>query len=208
MSAKSKFLSGPRIAPTPITGGLTVERLIETTFFAYNAGKLARGCRLFTDKMLAGDATVGLTVAGALTPAGLGISTIGPLVDAGFVDWIVSTGANLYHDTHFGLGLALHQGQPELDDVVLREEGSSASTTSCSTTRCCSPPTRSSAARPGRGAVPANDGHGRVPLPARQLSGGARGEASAWRTACLLTSAHRCGVPIYTSSPGDSARSA
>src|SRR2546426_12246998 len=51
------------------------------------------------------------------------MSTIIPLLDAGFLDWIVSTGANLYHDAHFGLGLSMHRGTPFADDVELREEG-------------------------------------------------------------------------------------
>jgi deoxyhypusine synthase len=46
-----------------------------------------------------------------------------PLIESGFVDWVISTGANLYHDTHFGLGLAMHRGNPQESDVVLREEG-------------------------------------------------------------------------------------
>jgi len=75
------------------------------------------------EKMLAPDCTVGMSLTGAMTPAGLGMSTIIPLIEAGFVDWIVSTGANLYHDSHFGLGLAMHQGTPFIDDVELREEG-------------------------------------------------------------------------------------
>src|SRR3989454_1604188 len=58
-----------------------------------------------------------------MTPAGLGMSTIIPLVEAGFIDWVVSTGANLYHDAHFGLGLTMHRGTPFADDVELREEG-------------------------------------------------------------------------------------
>src|SRR5881409_2921012 len=72
--------------------------------------------------MLEPDVTVGLSLTGALTPAGLGISALIPLIKAGFVDWIISTGANLYHDTHFGIGLALHQGNAQTSDVVLREE--------------------------------------------------------------------------------------
>jgi deoxyhypusine synthase len=39
------------------------------------------------------------------------------------VDWIISTGANLYHDAHFALGLSLHQGSPSANDVELREKG-------------------------------------------------------------------------------------
>src|SRR5215204_7289535 len=73
--------------------------------------------------MLEPDVTVGMTLTGALTPAGLGMAAIIPLIEAGFVDWIISTGANLYHDTHFGLGLAMHRGNPQESDVVLREEG-------------------------------------------------------------------------------------
>ena len=72
--------------------------------------------------MLDDDVTVGVSVTGALTPAGLGMSCLIPLIEAGFVDWIVSTGANLYHDTHFGIGLSMHRGRPDLDDVALRED--------------------------------------------------------------------------------------
>ena len=53
---------------------------------------------------------------------GSGISALIPLIKAGFVDWIISTGANLYHDTHFGIGLSMHQGNATTSDVVLREE--------------------------------------------------------------------------------------
>jgi len=51
------------------------------------------------------------------------MATIIPLIEGGYIDWIISTGANLYHDTHFGLGLAMHRGNPQESDVVLREEG-------------------------------------------------------------------------------------
>jgi deoxyhypusine synthase len=66
--------------------------------------------------------TIGVSLTGALTPAGLGMSALIPLIEAGFIDWIVSTGANLYHDTHFGLGLEMRQGNPFVSDIVLREE--------------------------------------------------------------------------------------
>ena len=120
---KSRFLQGKRIAPTPITKNTSLVELIETTFQAYNAARLREGAQLFAERMLGEDVTVGLTLTGALTPAGLGISTIIPLIEAGFVDWIISTGANLYHDTHFGLGLAMHRGNAQISDVTLREEG-------------------------------------------------------------------------------------
>jgi deoxyhypusine synthase len=122
MAKKSKFLSGQRIDPRRITADISLPELIEGTFLAYNAGRLREGCRLFAEKMLEDDVTVGVSITGALTPAGLGISALIPLVEAGFIDWVVSTGANLYHDAHFGLGLDMHQGNPFVSDVVLREE--------------------------------------------------------------------------------------
>jgi deoxyhypusine synthase len=120
--SKSKFLSGKRIEPTRIVPGLSVSDLVDGTFQAYNAARLREGCHLLTKKMLEEDVTVGLTMTGALTPAGLGMSSVIPLIEAGFVDWIISTGANLYHDTHFGIGLELRQGSAQISDTVLREE--------------------------------------------------------------------------------------
>src|SRR5881409_419777 len=120
---QNEFLRGQRINPKPVTGKETVADLVDNAFLAYNAGRLAEGCRLFAERMLDEDVTVGMSLTGAMTPAGLGMSTIIPLIEAGFVDWIVSTGANLYHDAHFGLGLSMHRGTPFADDVELREEG-------------------------------------------------------------------------------------
>ena len=102
---------------------MRVDALIDSTFKAYNGGRLAEACRLYSQKMLAGTGTVGMSLTGALTPAGLGKAALVPLMKAGFVDWIVSTGANLYHDLHYGLGMELDAGSPFLDDVVLRQEG-------------------------------------------------------------------------------------
>jgi deoxyhypusine synthase len=119
----SKYLRGPRIDPRPIDGKENVADLIDNAFLAYNAARLREACALFTRKMLEPDVTVGMTLTGALTPAGLGMAALIPLIESGFVDWIISTGANLYHDTHFGLGLAMHRGNPQESDVVLREEG-------------------------------------------------------------------------------------
>ena len=123
MVKRSRYLSGARILPPPVGKRMPASELIEKTFLAYNAGRLREGARLLSERMLRPDVTVGLSLTGALTPAGLGVSCIVPLLKAGFVDWVVSTGANLYHDAHFGLGLPMHAGSPFLDDRVLREEG-------------------------------------------------------------------------------------
>ena len=109
--------------PRPIVKGMKVADLIDGTFKAYNGGRLAEACRLFTEKMIAGNGLVGMSKTGALTPAGLGCSSIVPLIKAGLVDWIISTGANLYHDLHYGLGMNLYAGSPFLNDVELRRDG-------------------------------------------------------------------------------------
>ena len=89
----NRFLRGKKIDPRRINGSETVVDLIDGTFQAYNSGRLREACQLFTDKILERDVTVGLTLTGALTPAGLGMSCLIPLIEAGFVDWIISTGA-------------------------------------------------------------------------------------------------------------------
>jgi deoxyhypusine synthase len=123
VAKRHHYLGGAAIDPQPITGEMSVAELVEQSFLAYNAARLREACQLFVEKMLADDVTVGMSLTGALTPAGLGMSAIIPLIERGYVDWIVSTGANLYHDTHFGIGLKLHRGNPQISDVVLREEG-------------------------------------------------------------------------------------
>ncbi len=120
---KKKFLSGRRILPGPITGREKLPDLVDNVFLAYNAARLHEACRLFTGKMLGARVTVGMSLAGALTPAGLGSAAIVPLIKAGFVDWIVSTGANLYHDLHHAMNLPLYKGSPFVRDPELREVG-------------------------------------------------------------------------------------
>jgi deoxyhypusine synthase len=121
--SQSEFLSGKKISPPPIGAGATVADLVDQAFTSYNAGRLREACQLFAERLADPDVTIGVSLTGALTPTGLGMSALSPLVRAGYIDWVVSTGANLYHDTHYGIGLDLHQATPFTDDVKLREEG-------------------------------------------------------------------------------------
>ena len=68
------------------------------------------------------ETTIGLTIAGAMTPAGLGGCVI-EMMDRGLVDFVISTGANLYHDLHYALNFTLHRGSPFANDVELYEDG-------------------------------------------------------------------------------------
>lgn len=99
---------------------MPVPDLIDNVFSAYNGARLKEASQLIAQKMLNNDGLIGWSLTGALTPAGLGKSCLVPLMEAGFCDWLVSTGANLYHDIHFGLKMSLHEGSPFLDDIKLR----------------------------------------------------------------------------------------
>ena len=117
---RDKFLAGKRILPKNVTGKEKLADLVDATFLAYNGARLREGCQLFAEKMLEPDVTIGMSLSGALTPAGLGCSSIVPLIKAGFVDWIVATGANLYHDMHFALNYPVRVGSFKMDDTELR----------------------------------------------------------------------------------------
>ncbi len=177
--------------------------LIDEAFLSYNAGRLREACRLFASKMLSDDTTVGLSLSGALTPAGLGASCLAPLIEAGFIDWIVSTGANLYHDTHFALGMDMHQSRPGLDDLQLRENQviriydivfdyeNLLGTDRFYRTLCRSEPFQQTF-----GTAEFHYLAGKY-LAAHEEKSGRKGRG-------LVAAAYRAGVPIFTSSPGDS----
>lgn len=200
---QNKFLSGRRIDPTPISPKTKLVDLVDSTFVAYNAARLREACWLFTQKMLEPDVTVGVTMTGALTPAGLGMSALIPLIRAGFIDWIISTGANFYHDTHFGIGLSMHEGNAQTSDIVLRAEEvvriydiffdySVLLNTDDFFRRVIEAPefqkTMSTA-----------EFHYRVGRYVRE-----RERKLGLKNKSLLAAAHEHAVPLYTSSPGDS----
>ena len=121
---KSKTLSGKPIRYYRPSGSADVRHLIDEGFQAFNAARLGEACRIFSDKMLApeNDTTIALTLAGAMTPAGLG-GCIVEMMERGLIDFVISTGANLYHDLHYALNFTLHRGSPFVNDVELYDEG-------------------------------------------------------------------------------------
>ncbi len=102
---------------------ISVVDLIDHYFTAYNSARLREICHLLSREVLQEGVTVGVSLSGAMTPAGFGVSVLAPLIRHGSIDWMISTGANLYHDMHYGLGFELFTGHPFLDDVKLRQEG-------------------------------------------------------------------------------------
>ena len=200
---QSKFLRGRRIDPQPITSDTSLVDLIDNAFVAYNAARLREACWLFTQKMLEPDTTVGVTLTGALTPAGLGMSALIPLIKAGFIDWIISTGANFYHDTHFGIGLKMHEGNASTSDIALRAEEvvriydiffdySVLLDTDSFFRRVIEAPEFQ---KP----MSTAEFHYRVGRYVRE-----RERKLGLKNKSLLAAAHEFAVPLYTSSPGDS----
>src|SRR5438105_13545731 len=121
---REQYLSGKPIRYYRPRGSADIRHLIDEGFQAFNAARLGEACRIFTDKMLLPehDTTIALTIAGALTPAGLGGCVI-EMMERGLVDFLISTGANLYHDLHYALNFTLSRGSPFLNDVELYDEG-------------------------------------------------------------------------------------
>ena len=203
---KDKYLChNRRINPDKITANTSVTDLIENSFLAYNAARLKEVCLLLKDKALKEDVTVGLSLAGALTPAGLGGSCIVPLIENGFVDWIVSTGANLYHDIHYSLDFHLYQGTPFIDDIELRNEQIIRIydiffdyDTLLETDKFVRKLLSEKAFQKTMSSSEFHNLLGKYILERETLLGVKN---------CILSTAYKYGVPVYTASPGDSSTS-
>lgn len=199
---KSGYLKGGKITPDKISGDISIVDLVEKYFQAYNAARLSEACKVFVNKMLDDEVTIGMSLTGALTPAGLG-SSIRPLIENGFVDWIVSTGANMYHDTHFALGHSLYRGSPFVDDTKLRKEwviriydvlfdADVLYHTDAFYRKLIMLPEFQKK-------IPTSEFYYRVGKYLYNIE-----KKFGVKDMSVLSTAYKCGVPVYTSSPGDS----
>jgi len=198
----SKLLSH-KITPSPMPAEISVVDLIDGYFTAYNSARLREICQLLTREVMKEGVTVALSLSGAMTPAGFGVSVLAPLMRYGFVDWIISTGANLYHDIHYGLGLDLFASSPFLDDVKLRQEGririydivfdyDVLLETDAFIREILW-------AEPFQRRMSTAEFHYLLGKYLHEIE-----QQVGVKSSCLLATAYECGVPIYTSSPGDS----
>src|SRR5499427_7030725 len=199
---RAQYLKGKPIRYYRPSGNTGVRELIDGGFQAFNAGRLSEACRIYADKMLLpdNDTTIGLTVAGALTPAGLGGCVI-ELMERGLIDFLISTGANLYHDLHYALNFTLRRGSPFVDDRELYEDGVIRiydvlfpATVLLETDAYI----RDFIVRSGmRGPTATSEFHYRLGLDLLDRNPGCEEHS-------VVAHAAKAGVPIYTSSPGDS----
>ncbi len=198
----SQFLSR-RINPAPVSAQLNLVELIDGYFTAYNSARLREACQLLSQSILQPSVTVGMSLAGAMTPAGFGTSIVAPLMRSGWIDWMVSTGANLYHDLHFGLGLDLYSSNPFVDDVKLRQEGRIRIydiifdyDVLLGTDAFIRQVIQAEPFQKRMGTAEFHYLLGKYVHEVEVQLGAPH--------ASLLSTAYQCGVPIYTSSPGDS----
>ncbi|WP_414565782.1 MULTISPECIES: homospermidine biosynthesis protein [unclassified Anabaena] len=194
---------GQKIAPIPMSADIGVVDLIDNYFTAYNSARLREICQLLSREVLTDGVTVGVSLSGAMTPAGFGVSALAPLIRNGFIDWMISTGANLYHDMHYGLGFELFAGNPFLDDVKLRQDGTIRIydiifgydvllETDAFIRKILQ-------AEPFQKRMGTAEFHHLLGKYVREVE-----KQLGIQHSCLLATAYECGVPIYTSSPGDS----
>jgi len=196
-------LIGHRIAPAPMPAEISVVDLIDGYFTAYNSARLREICHLLSRDVMQPGVTVAVSLSGAMTPAGFGVGILAPLMRNGFIDWMISTGANLYHDLHYGLGLSLYAGSPFTDDVELRQSGQIRIydilfeydvllQTDAFIRQVLK-------AEPFQKPMGTAEFHYLLGQYVREVE-----KRLGIQNSCLLATAYECGVPIYTSSPGDS----
>jgi len=120
MKKKSRFLQTP-IEPFTVEAGISADELLtRMERISFQGRNLATAHRIW-QKMLQDDVTIFLGMAGALSAGGLRLIVAHLILDR-YVDCLVSTGANLYHDLHETRGLHHYVGSPHADDAALAED--------------------------------------------------------------------------------------
>ncbi|MGA8892600.1 MAG: deoxyhypusine synthase [Anaeromyxobacteraceae bacterium] len=199
---RRRYLSRPPVEPMRLRKGMSVVDLVDVyrRAGAFNGGRLAEGCDLF-GRMIDSGATIALTVTGAMAPAGMG-GAIQAMIEAGFVDLVVSTGANLYHDLHFALELPVVQGHFQVDDRELYRAGIER-IYDVFITEDSLLDTDAFVREALEKAPPALRGPISTPRLHAYLGHLVLQHAPQPQRSWVATAA-KCGVPVFTSSPGDS----
>ena len=113
------YSNARRVDPRPITGKETPAQLLETAFGAY-VGRQERTAFELMRRTLDENAAVFMTLSGAMTPAGLHQSCLIPMIEAGMITCLTTTGANLYHDAHRIIGHGIREVNPNAGDLQYR----------------------------------------------------------------------------------------
>jgi len=118
MSNKRNLFGAP-IKPFMVEPNLSGEQILDRmSGISFQGRNLATAHRVWK-KMLADDCLIFLGIAGALSAGGLRL-ILAHLISHRYIDCLVSTGANLYHDLHECRGRQHFQGSPQADDRALQ----------------------------------------------------------------------------------------
>jgi deoxyhypusine synthase len=120
MPNKSRFLRVP-IEPFVVEKGLGADDVLARMQRVSFQGRSLATAHGIWQKMLAGDCTIFLGVAGALSAGGMRL-IIAHLLEQRYADCLVSTGANLYHDLHETRGRRHFVGSPLENDTALQAD--------------------------------------------------------------------------------------
>jgi deoxyhypusine synthase len=198
---QKRFMTGRQVEPMHLRGNENIADMIDQCYAGsgFNGRRLAEACKLYSH-MLDRGVTVGLTLSGAMTPIGLQGVLI-DLMQAGFVDWIISTGANLYHDLHRAFDCPVTQGHWAVDDNELAEAG----VARIYDTYIAEDGTLMATDKVILEAAQRLERNKPISTAAFHWElGRTLGEVAPAPQKSMLLAAQECDVPIYTSSPGDS----
>ncbi|HTL43878.1 MAG TPA: deoxyhypusine synthase family protein [Vicinamibacterales bacterium] len=120
MKTKHRFLREP-VEPFAVASGATADDLLARMERVSFQGRSLATARRIWQKMLADDCTIFFGIAGALSAGGMRL-IISHLIAQRYVDCLVSTGANLYHDLHETRGRRHYLGSPQENDAALQAE--------------------------------------------------------------------------------------
>ena len=120
MSERSRFLKVP-VEPVRVDSGATADVLLASLEKISFQGRTLATARRIWERMLGDDCTIFIGLAGALSAGGLRL-VIAHLIEHRFVDCVVSTGANLYHDLHETRGRRHYIGSPRENDALLQRD--------------------------------------------------------------------------------------
>ena len=117
---QSSFLERP-VEPFTIEPNQTADDILRRMESISFQGRNIATARRIWERMLGDDVLIFLGTAGALSAGGLRLA-IAHLLRHRYVDCLVSTGANLYHDLHETRGQRHFIGSPRVDDRALAAE--------------------------------------------------------------------------------------
>lgn len=201
MPNSNPYMHGRMIEPLALEGNERIDRFVDEVLehSGFNARRLGEACDLYT-RMLDDDTTICLTLAGAMTPIGMGGPVI-TMMEKGFIDFIIATGANLYHDLHRAYNYPVIQGGTNVDDDDLHKHG----VARIYDTFIMDDETLTATDRVIQEAIlekeygwPLSTAELHMVLGEHVLKNAPHPEKS------LLANAAKYKVPVYTSSPGDS----